>query len=69
MPLKAKTHSAEERGISSLRRDRCTSKLKIKRLHIQIGVEALAAYLGKFFAVFLLVYADICGHCLFCIST
>lgn len=52
MPLKAKTHNAEER-------DRCTSKLKIKRLHIQIGVEALAAYLGEFFAVY---FAGLCRH-------
>lgn len=58
MSLKAKTHNAEER-------DRCTSKLKIKRLHIQIGVEALAAYLGTFFAVFLLAYADILRLLLF----
>lgn len=34
MLLKAKPHNAEER-------DRCTSKLKIKRLHIQIGNEVL----------------------------
>lgn len=34
-------------------------QIKIKRLHIQIGVEALATYLGKFFAVY---FAGLCRH-------